>query len=323
MSNNQLARVDRREVARQDVRVLTGGADQSWEVMFRQADALVRSGFLPNSIKTPEQAIAIILTGEELDIPKMLALRSIHIINGTPTLSADLMASLVQRAIDRKGDGELRVQPPTPEKCTVIYRRWGWSEAQQYTYTIEDARKAGLAGKGTWAAHPASMLRARATAHVCRMGWPDVIAGLYAPEELADSTPNLGTPSPDEAKWSTPTIGETDDDEEKPQPPQPVQAVESEVVDADTGEIQTKESLGQNIKALRERLGWDETAVRVEARSVGASLNTIDGLRQMVTLLAHYVDKAEAEAEPQPDVEPEQASMIVDADVVNRNATWA
>jgi hypothetical protein len=198
--------------------------ENEWERMYHQAVVLVKSGFLPQSIKTPEQAMTIAMTGAELGLPIMLALRSIHVINGRPTLSADLMASLVQREIDRRGDGLLMVTPPTESECTVTFRRWGWKEEQQYRYTLEDAKRAGLLGKDTWKAHPGAMLRARATANVCRMAFPDVIAGLYAPEELAEM-PDPGTFAPEQEPPFAAAAGWMDADND------------DDIIDADTDDL--------------------------------------------------------------------------------------
>ena len=269
--------------------------DSTWDVMLSQANVLVRSGFLPTSIKTAEQAIAIMLTGDELGIPKMLALRSIVVINGKPTLSADLMVALVQRAIDQHGDGEFRVLPPTPEKCTVNYRRWGWSEGHSYTYTIQDAQRAGLAGKGTWAAHPAAMLRARATSAVCRMAFPDVISGVYTPDEATEFTPH----PEGEARWGNVTVLPTAED---------VQDSEAIVVEPEPAPTQPV-NLNDDIKRLREQLGWSASDVVDMAKENGWNPRSREGLQAIHDRLIEYVDNVFDQAEnDHPDTE------IIDAD---------
>lgn len=155
-----------------------------YKMLQSQATDMVQSGFLPRAIDTPQKAMAIMLKGRELRLPPWVALSNIHIIEGKPTLSADLMAALVQRAIDQKGDGELTSVPPTETEATVRYRRWGQKQVQEYTFSMKDAQAAGLTGRGPWKAHPKSMMRARALAHACRAGFPDVVAGMYDPDEL-------------------------------------------------------------------------------------------------------------------------------------------
>lgn len=54
-------------------------------------------------------------------------------------------------------------------------------------WTMGDAKRAGITGKGTWAAYPAAMLRHRCAADLAREVYPDVLLGLYDPEELGDA----------------------------------------------------------------------------------------------------------------------------------------
>ena len=67
---------------------------------FAMAKQLTASGMLPRAIQRPEQALAILITGRELGLSAMQALRSIHIVEGRPTLAADLLVALVKRRTD-------------------------------------------------------------------------------------------------------------------------------------------------------------------------------------------------------------------------------
>lgn len=82
------------------------------------------------------------------------------------------------------------VEPPVEEKrgqtCSVTVHRNGRSYTSLWTMTR--AQQAGLADKDNWRSYPMEMLRARATAEACRMAAPDLLCGVYAPEEI-DSTP--------------------------------------------------------------------------------------------------------------------------------------
>jgi hypothetical protein len=153
---------------------------QWWTIAKEQAAMLVKTGFLPNSIKTVEQCVAIMLKGRELSVPAMYALSNIAVINGKPTCGAELMLALVHRD---HGRDAIRVKHSTAESCTVEWKEWGG--VNSFTFTIEDAKRAGLANKeGPWRQYPAAMLRARAISAACRMAFPGSIAGMYTPEEL-------------------------------------------------------------------------------------------------------------------------------------------
>jgi hypothetical protein len=159
-------------------------ATMAFAGMVREAALYVESGFLPDHIKTPAQAVMIMQQGKELGIGPMLSLRAIRIIKGTPVLSADLMAALVLRAIEKHRAGKFVVHPPTETECTVTYQRWDWDAPQQMTFTIDDAKRAKLVGGENWVRYTPNMLRARATSNAARAGFPDVIAGIYTPEEI-------------------------------------------------------------------------------------------------------------------------------------------
>jgi hypothetical protein len=149
--------------------------------MREQALVLVKSGFLPNTVNTPEKAISIVMKGRELGVPPMYALSNIAVINGKPTAGAELMLALIYRD---HGDEAVRVVETTAERCTVAYKRRGWEEPELFTFSMEDAECAGLLGKDNWRRYPAAMLRARCISAVARLAFPDTIGGLYTPEEL-------------------------------------------------------------------------------------------------------------------------------------------
>ncbi len=163
-----------------------------WKLMLGIADELVKSGLLPTWIKSASAALAVITKGRELGIAPMYALSSISMIQGRPTANAELMAALIYRD---HGDSALAVIETTAERCTISYKRRGWPESrrQHFTYTIADAKLAGLVGKDNWRTYPGPMLRARCTSAVARMGFPDTLGGLYTPDEMgADVDPETG-----------------------------------------------------------------------------------------------------------------------------------
>lgn len=153
----------------------------SFSAMAKVAETLLKSGFLPQAIKTSAQAIAIILTGKELGIPAMQSLRMINVIQGKPTMAAELMLALAYQHVP---GFKYQVIKSTATECTCLFERPG-HKPHEHTFTIADAQSLGLAGKDNWKKQPAVMLRWRCISSGLRLVAPDAIAGVYTAEEIA------------------------------------------------------------------------------------------------------------------------------------------
>lgn len=152
------------------------------EVNWKTAQKIANTPFVPTAFKgKPEAVFAAILYGEELGIGPMQSLSSIHVIEGKPGMSPELMRGLVARAGHR-----IDVKEASAERVTLWGKRADNDSEATVTWTMDDARLAGLAGRGAWKTYPRAMLLARATSELCRMIFADVVAGLsYTPEEVA------------------------------------------------------------------------------------------------------------------------------------------
>ena len=151
----------------------------AWEQMQQQADVLVKSQFFPSSIKTASQALAVMMMGRELGIPPMEAIRNIHPIDGKPTCGASLMGALILRS-----GGTYSINESTNERCSITFTRRTGGKMYTHEFTIADAKSAGLAGKQNWQKYPKAMLFSRCLSAGARAFMPDVISGIYTPEEL-------------------------------------------------------------------------------------------------------------------------------------------
>jgi hypothetical protein len=166
-----------------------GVAISSMADVFRLADHLARAdGFVPRAYQgRPAAVAAIILTGVELGLGPMTAMREVHLIEGKPTLSATLMLTLARRAgIDTSW---VHTDATRAEIEVTIPRK----KPQRLAFTLEEAKAAGLLGKDNWKRYPAAMLRARAAAAALRAFCPEVIGGsVYESTsgELTDGVPS-------------------------------------------------------------------------------------------------------------------------------------
>lgn len=154
------------------------------------AQKVVQSGLAPSGVRKPEDALVILMTGAELGLRPMEALRGIYVVNGRPTLKADLMVALVRQSPKCK---YFTRREMSGQQCTYETKRSDQPQSQSYTYTIEQARNAGLTDKGVWQDYPDRMLRARAASALAREEYPEVLLGLYTPEEAASISDNPNT----------------------------------------------------------------------------------------------------------------------------------
>ena len=138
------------------------------------------SGFF--GAKNPTQALMLTMAGRDLGLSYTQALRAFHVVSGRPTMSADGMVAV---CLGRKDVcAYFSTIESTPDHAIVETHRVGAPQPQRLTYSMADAKAAGLTGKDTWRQHPAAMLRARAKAALARDVYPDLLMGLYDPDEL-------------------------------------------------------------------------------------------------------------------------------------------
>jgi hypothetical protein len=209
-----------------------------WNAMREAAKALVASKFLPKAVDTPEKAIAIMMTGRELGIGPMQALRCVNIIDGKPTLAAELIAALV---LKRVPGALFRIAESTNERCVIEAARPG-QESTEFIFSIDDAKAAGLTGKDNWKKYPRAMLRCRCITEAARAVFPDATMGTYDPDELgAVTTPDGDIVSTPERLPRITTHAEPDEEPDATGDPE-LQALYMAQMEAVEGMIEAAES---------------------------------------------------------------------------------
>lgn len=157
-----------------------------WNVIKEQCIVLVKSGFLPSSIKTVEQAIAIALKGHELGLPIMASFTLIDIIQGRPTLKPEGMLALIYKNCPGSIINFIKFEE---NECIIEACRPG-HKMHTFKFDETDAKAAGLISKSNWKQYPRAMYRSRTVAEMARTLFPDVIMGCsYTKEELMPDLP--------------------------------------------------------------------------------------------------------------------------------------
>ena len=167
---------------------------KSYEEIKGMAQAFVTSGMFQDT-KQLAQAIVKIQAGRELGLPPVYSMQNINLIRNRLTCSANTMAMLVKSSKLYN----YRIKEHTDLVCTItFFERNGdkWSEVGEFTFSIEDARRADLVkADSVWIKYPRAMLFSRAISQGARIYAPDAIGGIYTDEEIR-SIP----PKPDEEK---------------------------------------------------------------------------------------------------------------------------
>mgnify|MGYP003496007585 CR=1 FL=1 len=157
---------------------------------------------------SPAAAGMLICAGLEIGLTPMQALLGMHMVEGRPTLAADTIVALVMQRSDVCE--YWRSIERTAERHTIETKRRGEGhQPVRRTWTMDDAKRAGLATKAIWQRYPEDMLRHRCATSLAREVYPDVVAGMgYTREEIASGVFN-GDDEPEAAVDLTDPTGST------------------------------------------------------------------------------------------------------------------
>ncbi|NBW13113.1 MAG: hypothetical protein EBR82_34340 [Caulobacteraceae bacterium] len=131
-------------------------------------------------VKTPDQALALMLLAQAEGLHPMVAARDYHIIEGRPSMKADAMLARFQLA-----GGKVKWLTLTDSKVAAEFTHESGGSAV-IDWDMDRAKTAGLGGKGNWNKYPRQMLRARVISEGIRTVFPACVVGVYTPEEVQD-----------------------------------------------------------------------------------------------------------------------------------------
>ena len=218
----------------------------------------------------------IVRYGLQLGLPPEVAMQGIFMIGGRPSMYAEQMVGLVKS----RGHSH-RIILRSTEECVVHVRRLGDQEWQEFTYTIDDAIRAGHvpgqgpnANLGKWPdgkpktggnekylTEPATMLYCRASSIACRAVFPDVLRGLVSYEETIDERVSVVVePAPAPAVRVT-----ADEIRARVQPAKPAAPAPAPEPEVQRMVMPVSKPQLELIKAIFERAGMGSRAAAVRA----------------------------------------------------------
>lgn len=152
---------------------------ETWNQSLTQCSVLVKSGFLPKGIDTPEKAMLVACKAYDLKIGLMAAFDGMAVFNGRICMFGSLALALFRRVPGHVFD----VVEHSDTICRVNVGRPGM-KTREISFTIEEAKRAGLLGKDNWKNYPKDMLMWRVVARANKQVFSDVTGGMNLQEEM-------------------------------------------------------------------------------------------------------------------------------------------
>lgn len=141
------------------------------------------------------QAVVKIQAGAELGIPPIQAMTNIHIVQGRVTLGATVIAALIKQS----GRYDYKIKKLDETSCELDFYENGEFVGPS-SFSMDDAKLAGLTGKDVWKKFPRNMLFSRAISNGARWYAASIFGGaIYTPDELEDESQSvMSGPTPKE-----------------------------------------------------------------------------------------------------------------------------
>jgi hypothetical protein len=173
---------------------------QSFEAALNVCRTLVASKMFGNT--TPEALLLKVMAGRELGLSVLQSVRSIYTFESQGRLVTGIDAATIVAKVQRHPQVDHFLCVESTEKQATYELAVKGREPSRLTYTIDDARAAGLTEKDVWKKHPKNMLRARAATNLVRRDFPEAIMGWHTVdevEEIRESYDGRSQPTPHRA----------------------------------------------------------------------------------------------------------------------------
>lgn len=144
----------------------------------------LQSGFFAD-VSKGSQAMVKIIAGQELGLEPFSAMQNLFIVKGKIQISGNAIAGKIKSS----GKYNYKIKVSTKEKCTLEF--YENQEPQgEYTFTIDDAKQAGLTTNVVWKNYPQTMLFNRAVSGGYKIFCPDIFNfTVYSEADSFDELP--------------------------------------------------------------------------------------------------------------------------------------
>ncbi len=223
---------------------LPSNLDEAWRI----SEMLSKSGILPDALKgRPHDILVTIMTGTELGLSPMAAIRDIYVVKGKGYMSALLKIALVKQSDECE---YFRCVESTDKKAIFETKRRG-EGVTRFEYTVEDAIRADLVGKSkkadaqkdNWEKDPRLMCRRRCGSQLADEVYSDIVRGIGNRDDVQQQEESLNR-APATFAPPAPEIEDAQTVPATPPPPTPKQVFEqaktAEATGTPTPEVKTE-----------------------------------------------------------------------------------
>ncbi len=148
----------------------------------KMAEYVASSGLF--GVKDKKQAVALLLLAQSEGLHPMTAVRKYHIIQGKPAKTAETMLAEFKQV-----GGKVKWHQLDNNIADATFISPDGDEIR-ITWTLEDAKRAGLHNRENWKKYPRAMLRSRVISEGIRTIYPQIVFGVYTPDEVIDIVEN-------------------------------------------------------------------------------------------------------------------------------------
>tara|TARA_R100001129_G_scaffold35462_1_gene24141 strand:+ start:218 stop:1225 length:1008 start_codon:yes stop_codon:yes gene_type:complete len=149
------------------------------------AEMVAVSSFCPGDFKgKPADILVAVQWASEVGLSPYTAMQNMAVINGKPSLYGDGLLAVITGHKEYVSHKEWREGDEA--FCTIVRMRFGEKVETTRSFSLADAKQAGLTNKGPWRAYPKRMLQMRARGFAARDSFPDALSGMVIKEEAED-----------------------------------------------------------------------------------------------------------------------------------------
>ena len=174
------------------------------EGLYRIATMFYKSeGLKRGDIKSVFDVFLILSHGQAVGFHPVQAMNGIMVVNGRTTIWGDAALALCRNSEKCEGVKEWIEGEGENSIAFCECKRKDESESNTRSFTVGEAKQAGLWNRNVWKSYPKRMLQMRARAYALRDAFADVLSGLSITEEVRD----YDVFDPEQANGDDPPLG--------------------------------------------------------------------------------------------------------------------